>query len=200
MAEAKKTTTSVSRSKQSQRMGEPASKKLLRIVLMLLCCSGSVYFFWTTMQLLTATEEQINISQSQIAVPDPAAETEKQEIATAESGLSNLSKASSQAMRVAQLAEVQSKYPIDIPISLVATQPVNAGVAEVVIEPDPPMVTVVAIMITETDKVALVNIDGETGVLVRQGAKFSDGTARITKIDAKGVTFIWKKKSYQVSL
>jgi hypothetical protein len=200
MAEAKKTSIASSRSKQTQRMGEPASKKLMRIILMIACCAGSFYFFWTTLQMITETENVIIDVNNQRMAPDPAAEVERQEIASAEEGLSNLTKASSQAMRVALLAEVQSKFPIDLSSSLIVPVASNRDFSEPVIEPDPPMVSVVAIMITDNDKVALVNVDGEQGVLVRQGTKFSDGTARITKIDAKGVTFIWMKKSYQVSL
>ena len=66
-------------------------------------------------------------------------------------------------------------------------------------EPDPPTMRVKAVMITDSDSVAIVDVDAidgsETGLLVRRGSKFSGGTARVTKIDSKGVTFTWMKKS-----
>ncbi|MDR1651033.1 MAG: hypothetical protein LBR87_04535 [Synergistaceae bacterium] len=198
MAEAKKTAP-VSRSKQMRGGGEPSSKKLLRIVLLVACCAGSVYFFWTTMQLLDQNEAAMQDAQMEVRVPDPVAEKEKKDIEEAEQGLSSLTRASSQAMRVAFLAEVQSKFPLDIPMALVPSVAPSPG-SDIVIEPDPPMVTVVAIMITDADRAAIVSIDGEDGVLVRQGTKFSGGSARITKIDARSVTFTWMRKSYQVSL
>ncbi|MDR3280834.1 MAG: hypothetical protein LBT23_10005 [Synergistaceae bacterium] len=203
MAEVKKTTAASSRSKQTQRMGEPASRKLIRIVLLIACCAGSVYFFLTTMQMLDDTKNNIVNVQSEGMTPDPEVEQEKQVIAAAEVGLANLNKASSQAMRIASIAESQGNYPIGPPTQVIPQVVSIAPGGEVIAEPDPPMVTVVAIMITDSDKVALLNIDGEEGVLVRQGSKFTGGTAstaRITKIDAKGVTFTWMKKSYQVSL
>jgi len=194
-----KTGGAVSRSRQAaQRGGEPSTKKLLRIIVMIVCCGGAGYFFWTTTQIIETNQYALEES-ARPQPPDPVAEAEKNEIASAEEGLSNLSKSSTQAMRVALLAEVQNKFPIDLPSSIVVTGPVITGTTEVVI-PDPPTVTVVAVMITDNDKVALVNVDGEEGVLVRVNTKFSEGKARITKIDAKGVTFTWMRKSYQVTL
>jgi hypothetical protein len=164
---------------------------------MIVCCAGAAYFFWSNLQIIDANENAANLARMP-QPPDPATESEKKEIAEAEEGLQTVTKSSSQAMQVALLAEVQSKYPLDLPASLVAAR-VETGVVDY-IEPDPPMVTVVAIMITDTDRIALVNVDGEQGVLVRQGTRFSEGKARITKIDAKGVTFTWMRKNYQVSL
>jgi hypothetical protein len=133
-------------------------------------------------------------------VPDPATEAEKQEIESAEIGLTNLSKASSQAMRVALLAEVQSKYPLDLPVTLVSSAPVNADYIEPV-EPDPPTLEISAILINGPDKIAMVTVDGGSELLIRQGAKFSDsnGTpATVTKILAKEVEFKWRGKTYRV--
>ena len=178
-------------------MGESSTAKLLKVLLLVICCAGSGYFFWTNLQIIDANENAINQARMP-QPPDPVMETEKREIGEAEEGLENVTRASSNAMQVALLAEVQSRYPLDLPTSLVASTP---AVLELeVIEPDPPMVTVVAIMITDTDRVALVNVDGEHGILMRQGTRFSEGQARITNIDEKGVTFSWMRKNYQVSL
>ena len=183
--------------RQAGKTGENSTAKLVMMVVMVICCAATGYFFWTNLQIIDANENAI--SQARMPKPpDPATESEKKDIEATEEGLRNTTKSSSQAMHVALLAEVQSRYPLDLPVSLVASP--SASIADVVIEPDPPMLTVVAIMITDNDKVALVNVDGDEGVLVRQGTKFSEGKARITKIDAKGVTFSWMKKNYQVTL
>ena len=187
------------RTRQTQKIGEPGSKKLLRILVMIVCCAGAAYFFWTTAQIISGNAD-VRQELDRPLPPDPAAESEKAEIASAEENLQNVSKASSQAMKIALLAEVQNKYPVDLPISLMPSTPQSPIGGDVPVEPEPPMLTVVAIMITDTDKVALVNVDGDQGVLMRLGTKFSEGKARITKIDAKGVTYTWMKKSIQVSL
>jgi hypothetical protein len=175
-----------------------STAKIVKIVLLAVCCAAAGYFFWSNLEIINANHDavtQANMPQP----PDPVVETEKNEIGEAEEGLQNVTRASNQAMQVALMAEVQSKYPLDLPTSLVV---VAADIPELApIEPDPPMVTVVAIMITDTDRVALVKVDGEEGILMRQGATFSEGgSAKITKIDEKGVTFSWRRKNYQVTL
>jgi len=186
------------RSRQAPKTGESSTSKLVRVLLLLICCAGAGYFFWSTLQIVDSNATAINRARMP-QPPDPAMEAEKVEIETAEEGLQNVTRASSQAMQVALLAEVQSRYPLDLPSSLVATAP-SAVIELAPIEPDPPMVTVVAIMITEADRVAMVNVDGEEGILMRLGTKFSEGSATITKIDEKGVTYTWRRRNYEVSL
>ncbi|MDR1137125.1 MAG: hypothetical protein LBK91_02270 [Synergistaceae bacterium] len=176
--------------------GEQNAKKLLRVLVMLLCCAGSGYFFWTTMQILQAND--MNLAEASIPKPpDPALETEKNEIAETEEGLTNLSKSSSQVMRMALLAEVQRNFPLDLPSSL-APAVVRDEVGEVVVvEPDPPMVTVSAIMITDGSQVSVVD-DGNTRV-IRKGAKlFDDQSGTVQEINREGVIFRWKGKRYLV--
>ena len=185
------------RSRQAAKTGESSTMQLLKLVMLVICCAGAGYFFWTNLQIIDANENAINQARMP-QPPDPVMESEKQEIEEAEEGLHNVTRASSNAMQVALLAEVQSRYPLDLPTSLVIAAPAIIELAP--IEPDPPMVTVVAIMITDTDRIALVNVDGEQGILMRQGTSFSEGKARITQIDEKGVTFSWMRKNYQVSL
>jgi hypothetical protein len=132
--------------------------------------------------------------------PDPTAEVEKNEIATAEEGLNNLSTSSTRAMQTALMAETQNRLPVDLPVTLVTTYSAGPIIDEIPVEPEPPSLTVVAVMITDTDSAALINVDGEQDILVRKGTKFSEGTATITKIDSKGVTFTWRRKNYQVTL
>jgi len=185
------------KSRQSGKTGETSAAKLIKILVMVICCAGTFYVFWTNLQIIQENENAL-YGAREPQPPDPVAETEKNEIEVAEEGLQNMTRSSSHAMQIALMAEVQSKYPLDLPTSLVASSSVAIDLAP--IEPDPPRVTVVAIMITDTDRIAMLTVDGEEGLLMREGARFSDGKARITKIDAKGVTFSWMRKNYQVSL
>ena len=187
------------KSRQAARGGEGGSRKLLLSLLLLICCGAAGYFTWSTLQLLQSADDSLQTFMMP-QPPDPAAEVEKNEIATAEEGLNNLSTSSTRAMQTALMAETQSRLPVDVPTTLVAEALVIPGTEEIIIEPEPPSLTVVAVMITDTDSAALINVDGEQDILVRKGTKFSEGTATITKIDAKGVTFTWRKKSYQVTL
>ena len=185
------------RSRQVPKTGEKSSSKLIRVGMLLICCLGAGYFFWSNMNIIDANENAA--ARSRMAQPpDPAMEAEKVEIETAEQGMENITRASN-AMQLALLAEVQGRYPLDLPSSLTSTASSATEIAP--IEPDPPYVTVVAIMITDNDRVAVVNVSGEgEGILMRQGARFSDGTATLTTIDEKGVTFTWRRRNYQVSL
>jgi hypothetical protein len=188
------------KSRQAARGGEGGSRKLIVSMLLLICCCGAGYFTWSTLQLLEGADDALQ-TVSMPQPPDPAAEVEKTEITTAEEGLNNLSTSSTRAMQTALLAETQNRSPIDLPLTLVVSYPTpGPGPIEIPIEPEPPSLTVVAVMITDTDSAALISVDGERDILVRKGTKFSEGTATITKIDAKGVTFKWRKKNYQVTL
>ena len=185
------------RSRQA-KAGEKSGAKMFRVLLLLLCCALAGYFFWSNIRIMDDSEAAINRARME-QPSDAATEAEKQDIDTAEEGLQNMTRASSNAMQLALLAEVQGRYPIDVPTSLIGSPSVTYDIAPV--EPEPPYVTVVAIMITDDDRIALVNVAGEEqGKLVRQGTRFSDGTAQITKIEEKGVTFTWRRRSYEVSL
>jgi hypothetical protein len=177
--------------------GEQNTKKLLRLLVMILCCAGSGYFFWTTMQVLQTTEMQL-AETSTPKPPDPALETEKNEIAATEDGLTNLSKSSSQVMRMALLAEVQQNHPIDLPATLTpAVVQTTGGEEVIVVEPDPPMLTVSAVMITDGSQVSVID-DGSTRV-IRKGARlFDDQSGTVQEIKREGVIFRWKGKRYLV--
>ncbi|MDR1508338.1 MAG: hypothetical protein LBS53_01715 [Synergistaceae bacterium] len=185
-------------SKTKQKMGgEQNTKKLLRVAVMLLCCAGSGYFFWTTAQLLQTNE--MNLANAAIPKPpDPALETEKNEVAAVEDGLTNLSKSSSQVMRMALLAEVQRNIPLDLPVSLTpAVVQTPTGEEVIAVEPDPPLLMVSAVMITDGGQVSVID-DGNARV-IRNGAKlFDDQSGTVQEIKREGVIFRWKGKRYLV--
>jgi hypothetical protein len=193
----RKSAAAAAKSRQAARGGDGGSRKLILSVLLFICCCGAGYFTWSTLQLLQSADDALQIFEMP-QPPDPAAEVEKKEIATAEEGLNNLSTSSTRAMQTALMAETQGRLPLgSLTQPSLEPEPVFG---EIPIEPEPPSLTVVAIMITDADSAALINVDGEQDILVRKGTKFSEGTATITKIDAKGVTFTWRRKSYQITL
>jgi hypothetical protein len=120
-----------------------------------------------------------------------------------EKDMVSMRKASSSAMQTALLAEVSGRLPLAPTSRLVPPIPVQPEIQlpQEVIEPDPPQVTVIAIMITDGEAVAMIDVLGEEGgLIVRRGSSFSNGSAKITKIDTKGVTFTWMKKSYTIKM
>ncbi|MDR1885333.1 MAG: hypothetical protein LBQ56_03600 [Synergistaceae bacterium] len=198
-AEKKSYSSSAPTRKGYQRSGEKRLKQLLTVVVLLICCVASFYFFRNTMMLESSDEYQ----DDSASMPDPEVTKEIGEIEATEKDMVSMGKASSLAMQTALLAEVSGRYPLSPTSTLVPPEPPKPpeAIAEEIIEPDPPQVTVVAIMITGDDTVAMVDVLGEDGgLIVRKGSSFSNGTAKITKIDAKGVTFTWMKKSYTVSM
>jgi hypothetical protein len=197
---ARKTAVAAPPRARQQRPSEQRLKRLLFIVVLVACCAGSFYFYMTTLQLIEESDNTVQNLVNQPSPPDQTLATETQEIDAAESGLSDITKATSMSMQTALLAEISGKYPMGTANRLGPSPgPAVDGNVDVVIEPDPPMVTVVAILIKGDDKIAMLDVAGEEGgLIVRQGSRFSSGTARVTKIDAKGVTFTWMNKSFQV--
>jgi hypothetical protein len=200
-----KTTVSLSSSasptrKGSQRSGKNRLKQIVIVLILLACCAASVYFFRETMTLLSQDESFIDDS---VKPPDPEVVKEVAEMDSTEKDTVSIKKALSLAMQTALLAEVSGRLPIAPTSKLVPQipQPEIQLPTEVVIEPDPPQVTVIAIMITEGEAVAMIDVLGEEGgLIVRRGSSFSNGSAKITKIDTKGVTFTWMKKSYTIKM
>jgi hypothetical protein len=195
----RKSAAAAAKSRQVARGGEGSSRKLILSMLLFLCCCFAGYFTWGTLQLLQHADDALQ-SVLTPQEPDSSAEDEKNEVAMAEKGLNNLSQASTRAMQTALMAETQNRHPVDLPVALVAAAPIVTTIGEIPAAPDPPSLVVIAVMITDTDSAALVSVDGDQDILVRKGTKFSEGKAAITKIDAKGVTFTWRKKSYRAAL
>ena len=186
---------------QSAAARADRSRRLMQAVMILLllgCCGASIYFFMQSFDLIDSGGAD---SFQAPPMPDTTAVEEGKQLDGTTGELSIIGKATSLAMQTAELAENSGKYPLGTAESLAPpiVIPVSPDAGDVIIEPDPPQVTVIAIMITDKDKIAMIDILGEGGgVIVRQGSKFAEGSARVTKIDAKGVTFTWMKKSYTV--
>ncbi|MDR1914956.1 MAG: hypothetical protein LBQ58_00070 [Synergistaceae bacterium] len=198
-ASVKKTAVTNTPKMRQQRSDEKRLKRVLFIVMLLACCAGSAYFYINTLQLIEESQNAMQELASQPALPDPNMANESKEIDAAETGLSDMTKVTSMAMQTALLAEISGKYPVSPENKLQPVDTSGVAVEIVEIDPDPPAVTVVAILIKEDDKIAMLDVVGEEGgLIVRQGSNFASGTARVTKIDAKGVTFTWMKKSYHV--
>lgn len=190
---ASKGTATRSKTPKQGRTGQ-----FLILILLMGCCFGSFYFFRDTMLLVDEIEQPQPNSSSQ---PNPEVIAESKEVQQLAGDLSGVGKATNFAMQTALMAEVHSGYPIAAASILTPPPPPPDPNLIPEIEPEPPQVTVLAVMITDGDSVAMIDVAGEEGGLViRRGSKFSGGDARVTKIDSKGVTFTWMKKSYTVGV
>ena len=190
----------------TQAGGKKRTGALLAILLLFACCAASFYVYMNTMRTIRDRDGGFLSGTSE---PDVESLSEAKELETTGGEYANMGRATSMAMQTALLAEISGKYPVAQPAALIASiasggagdgtdQPVVEDIPQE-FEPDPPQVTVTAIMISGRDRIAMLDILGEeTGMVVRQGTKFSGGEARITKIDEKGVTFTWMGKSYTV--
>ncbi|MDL2263028.1 hypothetical protein LJC31_00085 [Synergistaceae bacterium OttesenSCG-928-I11] len=193
----------------SQTGGKKRTGALLAILILFACCAASFYVYMNTMQTMRDRNDGF---LSEIPEPDTESLSEAKELETTGGEYVSMGRATSMVMQTALLAEISGKYPVAQPAALIppvvetaegmtgdgAEEPVLEDVPEE-FEPDPPQLTVIAIMISGQDKIAMVDILGEeTGMVIRQGTKFSGGEARITKIDEKGVTFTWMGNSYTV--
>jgi hypothetical protein len=184
--------------RRHQRQGPKPVKQLLFIVILLLCCGLSGYFFYNIVLLDDDSGQYVE----NISGIDEKVIKEQQQVEATETLYTNVSRISSMAMQTATEAQLHARYPVAPTVTLLPQASFqNTNGTAPPPEPDPPTLTVLAIMITEEGRVAVVDIDGEeNGKIVRQGTKFSDGDATITKIDAKGVTFRWKKKNIVVTM
>ena len=190
-----------SATKNKLAQADKRKRQLLLILILIICCALSFYFFKNTMALV---DDQMFVDQ-EITEPNIELATETKDIQETADNLTSITRASGMAMQTALLAEVSGKYPV-APTTLLMPPVIDTPsgpqiVEEIPLEPEPPLVTVLAVMITDSDKVAMLDVAGEDGgLIVRQGSSFSNGTAKVTKIDSKGVTFTWMKKNYQVSI
>jgi type II secretory pathway component PulC len=173
---------------------------LLAILFLFVCCASSFYVYMNVMRTVREKRGLTVATQT----PDLSSIAEASELQTTSDEFARMGMVTSSAMQTALLAEISAKNPVAQPAALISRATASRARLEKisqVTELAAPEVTVLAIMISEQDKIATVNIRGEdTGLVVRHGTKFSGGEAQITKIDEKGVTFTWRGKSYTVAM
>ncbi|MDR1516376.1 MAG: hypothetical protein LBS45_11845 [Synergistaceae bacterium] len=171
--------------------------QIVILLLLLVCFVASLYFF---KQTVDAVERSSNIPEHIPSEPSQEVVNESVEVEKLGNDLSGMTSSTSLAMQTASMAEQIARLPV-ASSSTLSPPPPPQEIREEIFQPDPPVMRVKAVMITEGDSVAIVDIVGEeSGLIVRRGSKFSSGTARVTKIDSKGVTFTWMKKSYAVAV
>jgi hypothetical protein len=171
---------------------------LSAILLLLVCCAAGFYIHMDVTRAIRAIESD---SLSDTVGPDLESVSEAGELRKTGDELESISQAASAVTQAALLAEISGRNPIAQPAELARQSTGSEAVLEEApwLELEPPQVTIVAVMISGQDKIAMVNVLGEdTGLVVRQGTKFSGGEAMVTRIDESGVTFTWMKKSYTV--
>lgn len=189
----------------SSRADRRKQTKMLTIILVLaICCAASFYVYKNTMRILDERNEAL---VNTVALPDAASIKEAKELSETGSEFVLVSRSYNSVMQTALLAEISGRFPVATPGALAdyADELMGKPEEEVYVPLDdelvPPSVEVVAVMISGADRIAMINVLGEdTSLVVRTGARFSSGTAQITKINEEGVTFTWMGKTYSVGL
>jgi hypothetical protein len=170
--------------------------QIVILLFLLMCFAASLYVFKMTMDSAAISS---NLPEPRPSEPSDAVVKESTEVEKLGSDFSGMTMSTTLAMQTAGMAEQIGRLPVASPATLSPPLPPPDPSPEY--EPDPPVIRVKAVMITEGDSVAIIDVEGdESGLLVRRGSKFSNGDARITKIDSKGVTFTWMRKSYPVAV
>ncbi|MDR0615181.1 MAG: hypothetical protein LBG29_00075 [Synergistaceae bacterium] len=200
-AVAKKSTAIPSKSSAAAtrtRAAKQSKRGQIAILLFLLMCFvASLYVFKMTMDSAAISS---NLPEPRPSEPSDAIVKESAEVEKLGSDFSGMTMSTTLAMQTAGMAEQIGRLPVASPATL-SPPPPPPAFQEEAYEPDPPVIRVKAVMITEGDSMAIIDVEGEeSGLLVRRGSKFSNGDARITKIDSKGVTFTWMRKSYPVAV
>lgn len=197
------TGSGLSSAKMANRRGTDGKNttQLLVIVLLFACCAMSAFFF-VKIRNIVSQKERNDLPPPVMTNVEALKEAEDLKAMGVE--IDTMNKQRDVVMQTARLAEVSGILPVAPDSVLASLTPAHSPLLEggvPQIEPEPPKVTVLAVMILNKERVALVDVDGEDGgLIVRPGNKFSNGTARIVKIDAKGVTFVWRKKRYEVAM
>lgn len=186
--------------KVKQGQGENRLTQFLVLLMLAGCCFGSFYLYRNTSRLVEDAYSSPPVSAA--LGTDAQTETESKDVDETEQAVSSLGRASSQVMQSARLAEISGRQPFGTTSALVAVSTGSGAItSDVIEEPLPPNVTIVAIMIKGSERVAMIDVDGEEGgLVVRQGSKFSGGEARITQINPEGVKYTWMRKSYEVGI
>lgn len=189
----------------SSRVGERLrTRVVVGILALIAACAASGWSYYRVMSIANDVSE-LQEPMALGAEAESVKESEQLDAISAEFVKMNSLSASS--MQTALLAEISSRHPVALAASLFrgdgASGLYGSDVASQTtpqdLELDPPQVSVVAIMISGKDKIAMINVLGEdTGLVVKQGSPFSAGTARITKIDEQGVSFRWMDKTFTV--
>lgn len=192
-------TSRVSSSKSAHQTGKKQLFSIVMILILFLACAVTGYFLMSARDLVAEKEDIENAEP--LTVPDTQMDADAKAVEVAGQDVQTLDATASVAVQTAQHAEISGKFPIGPQMALFSDRPIDLGLPSDYIEPDPPQVSVVGIMVTEKNRIAMLNILGEDDAkVVRVGTKFADGAARVTKIDKKGVTFTWMKKSYTVTM
>lgn len=181
------------------------SKALLKLVLLVACCAVSFYFYDRMIAL--ADEQNQSLMQAE-PIPDAESIREVKDLEELGASYTNMSKVVSMTTQSALLASTSASYPISTPTEMLVAVGISAaspspdeGVPDQEYELDPPDVSVVATMITADGRIAMINVHGEdTALVVHEGSSFSGGTAKITKIEEKGVTFTWMGNIYSATM
>lgn len=177
---------------------------ILPLIFLLVCSGVSAWIYIKMMGIMSVRGSSTLRREPQV---DREGIAEARDLETLGIEYVSMRQVTDMVVQTAMLAETSSREPV---ARLAASFPPETFQASVVIdsdipqelELDPPMVELVAVMIVSPrEKIAMINVVGEeSGAVVREGHTFSGGTAKITKIDEKSVTYRWMEKTITVSI
>lgn len=177
---------------------------LVSLIFLAACCALSVWVYIDMMQLVGSRSESAFRGEPRV---DLQGMSEAKELASITDEFLSMKQIGDMVVQTALLAESSSRHPV---VKLAEVFPEETFTTYATIseddipqelELDPPTVTVIAVMIQKNDRIAMINVEGEEyAAVVREGAVFSSGTATITRIDEKSVTFRWMENLYTVGI
>ena len=156
---AKKISRPVSAAQKSRSQKPVKTKQLLVVLFLFICCAASFYFFRETMSM--GDTDDIGLGSVALSAPSPETQAEKEEIKKTTEDLSGMTESVKLVMQTALLAEASNQYPVAAAavLSPPVHEPIQPLIADMPVEePTPPQVTVLAVLSTEGENVAMIDV------------------------------------------
>jgi len=173
--------------------GEKVSKTI-KILLAAVILGATVWSGYVFKQLTELTKPQIPPEVK----PSPKVAQETKRLSQVVEKFQSTVQARGGSTELSVLASTISRKPF-VPPPLPEVEKV--GVASLVSEVAPPLVTVKAVIINEPNSVALLDVEGlGDGLIVKKGSPFGDGQGRVVAISGEKVVFTWAGQVYEASM
>lgn len=117
-----------------------------------------------------------------------------EEIASLREGIERYRQCAVGRGRLLKLAEASEGSPFNVNIEI------KPETAKYLPEQAPPSLCVRAVAVGAKARTALINLDGEEGILVREEETLLSGAGRVVSINSEGVTWIWNSEEFFSSL
>lgn len=113
-----------------------------------------------------------------------------EEIASLREGLGLYRQCAAGRGRLLKLAEASEGSPFHVNIKI------KPETAKYLPEQAPPLLYVRAVAVGAKARTALINLDGEEGILVREDEQLLSGVGKVVRINREGVTWTWNSEEF----